>query len=196
MFLESIRLVNGRIMNLRFHQDRVNTTYAQVYPGKEPILLKNHLKVSPRHRKGVFKVRIIYTDAEVEVQFHPYVVKQVSSLQLVYDDDIDYSSKYVNRDVLTRLYDQRKECDDILIVKNNRITDAYYSNVAFLKNGVWHTPRCPLLGGTRRKQLLGQKRIILADIKPTDIKQYSHVSLFNALIPFKKVVISLSKVYA
>ncbi len=194
MFIESIRMVNGRIMNLSFHQDRVDQTYALTYPEKKPIRLKQYLKIPASYRSGIYKVRIVYSEREVETQFHPYHMKQTSSLQLVYNDQIEYASKFLNRDALIGLYNQRNKSEDILIVKNNLITDGYYSNVALLKKDRWYTPSKPLLQGTRREQLLQQKRIVTADIRPSDLEQFSHISLFNAMIPHKKVIVPISKI--
>ena len=58
-----------------------------------------------------------------------------------------------------QLIEKRKHADDIIIVKNGLVTDSFYANLAFLKNGIWFTPETPLLLGVQRQFLLSQKTI-------------------------------------
>lgn len=71
-------------------------------------------------------------------------------------DTIDYRYKSTDRKELEALYALRGNQDDVLIVRNNLLTDTSIANVALEKEGVWYTPRTPLLKGTKRALLLEQ----------------------------------------
>ena len=83
------------------------------------------------------------------------------------------------------LYDKRAHADDILIVKNGRLTDTYYCNTAFLKKGKWYTPKHPLLKGTQREFLISKKIIEEADLLIGDLSQFEKIRLFNSMIQWE-----------
>ena len=82
-------------------------------------------------------------------------------------------------------------CDDILIIKNNYVTDTYYGNVALFQDGNWYTPKHPLLNGTRRQNLLDKGRIFEKDIHVKTLENYSRIAIFNAMIPMGSCVLSI-----
>jgi 4-amino-4-deoxychorismate lyase len=101
---------------------------------------------------------------------------------LVYDDEIEYSYKYENRDRLNVLKESRQDCDEIIIVKNGCITDTSFSNLVFYDGKKYLTPAQPLLNGTKRKLLLQQNWISEATIKPEDLNNFHHCGLINAML--------------
>jgi 4-amino-4-deoxychorismate lyase len=116
-------------------------------------------------------------------------LRQVRSLKIVFSDDICYPYKYSNRDRINRLFEQRGECDDILVVKYGKITDASYANVIFRNTeGEWYTPSSFLLPGTRRASLLKKRVIREATITYSDISKYTEVKLINAMIDINDTV--------
>jgi len=118
----------------------------------------------------------------------------VQSVKIVHAPSIEYLHKYQDRKALDALYQKKGNCDDIIIVKNGKITDSYYSNLAFLKNGMWYTPAHSLLDGTMRTLLLEKKKIKAKQILLEEIRTYESISFFNAMIPFKQVVIATESV--
>jgi 4-amino-4-deoxychorismate lyase len=111
------------------------------------------------------------------------MVRHIRSLKLVYDDNISYSYKYTDRTNILRLFDLREECDDILIIKNGKVTDSSYANVIFRDfNGTWVTPATFLLHGTRRSNLLFNKLIREVDIGVSDLHLYTDLRLINAML--------------
>jgi 4-amino-4-deoxychorismate lyase len=64
------------------------------------------------------------------------------------------------------------------------VTDTSIANVAFYKDGLWFTPKKPLLEGTTRARLLNAGKIIEKDIGVKELKNYSKVALMNAMIDF------------
>ena len=147
----------------------------------------------PQFQSGIIKCRIIY-DAEIrKVEFEPYRIKAIQSLKAIHSS-IDYAFKYKDRKELHQLYERRGDSDDILIIKSGYVTDTYYGNVALMKNNKWYTPSEPLLPGTRRMDLLNKKKIVPLPILLTSINKYSYICIYNAMIPFRKIIIPISHI--
>jgi len=147
---------------------------------------------------GLVRCRVLYVQSIEVVEFFPYQPRRINSLKLVYDDSIDYSLKYNNRDTLNRLVQMKGNCDEILIVKNGYITDTSYTNICFYDGTHWHTPSAPLLKGTKREQLIEKGIIIEAEIKPDDLLKYSNAMLINAMLDFDEkngVVIDVNSIF-
>lgn len=183
LLVESIKIENGSMLNVCFHNERmIRSLYGVFGVTKEPDIEK--LIVVPEFAKtGVYKCRLIYDDKSSQVEFIPYSIKPVRSLKLIIDENICYRYKYVARDNINRLMDLRGDCDDILIVKNGMVTDSSYANVVFSDSaGKWVTPATFLLPGTRRASLLSQGLITEAIISSSDIKKFTEVKLINAML--------------
>lgn len=54
--------------------------------------------------KGIYKCRVIYAEALLQVAFIPYTPRPIRSLKLVVDDAIDYAWKYEDRSALNHLF--------------------------------------------------------------------------------------------
>jgi 4-amino-4-deoxychorismate lyase len=80
------------------------------------------------------------------------------------------------------------------MIKNGFLTDTSYGNIALLRNQKWYTPITPMLKGTRRASLLHRKRIIPKPISFNEIHHYSHLSIFNAMIPFGEIIIPVKSI--
>jgi len=173
-------VLDGQIFHLQYHQKR----YESVLQSLGVFAYKNlheHLHVAP---KGLYRCKIIYDENSLEVACFEYTKREIQSLKLVYNDDIDYAQKSTNREQLDALYALRQGCSDVLIVKHGLITDTSIANIALYKNGVWCTPKTPLLRGTTRARLLEEKKIIEKDIYVKDLKEYTGVALLNAMVEF------------
>ena len=79
---------------------------------------------------------------------------------------------------------KKKEADDILIIKNELVTDTSIANIAFFDGKKWLTPKTPLLKGVTRTRLLDNSEIFEADIHFRELKKYKKVALLNAMIDF------------
>jgi 4-amino-4-deoxychorismate lyase len=135
---------------------------------------------------GVYKCRVVYDEKIVEVTFQPYIPKKVEALRLVIDDRADYSYKFENRAKLELLLTQKGEADDVLIVRNNCITDTSYSNVALFDGLHWYTPDTYLLNGTCRQRLLAEG--ILRETRMTlhDLVRYEEIRPINAMLVLER----------
>jgi 4-amino-4-deoxychorismate lyase len=182
-FIETIRLLDGELTNLKFHQLRFERTRTEVLGLKVHPLLAQSIPVPQELGEGVFKCRVIYSREIERFEFEPYIPVPVRSLKLVYSDIVSYGYKSSDRTMLNALYRERGTCDDVLIVKGGCITDSYNANVAFFDGVRWCTPDTPLLPGTMRALLIGQGILFERRIGPGDISKYSGVKLINAMNP-------------
>lgn len=178
LLFESIKVKNGQIHNLPYHQQRVNrdsTVNLSTY-------ISNNILLP---MIGEYKLRIVYTNSYVESHsLEPYSPRKVESLKIVIDNYIDYHKKYKNRTSLNNLLTQKETCDDILIIKNSLVCDTSFTNILFFDGKKWITPEQPLLEGTCRARLIAQKMISPEAISFEDLKGFSKFLLINAMLDF------------
>ncbi|WP_294285326.1 aminotransferase class IV [uncultured Chryseobacterium sp.] len=182
-FIESIKVENRKIFLPEFHQKRVDHTFAHF--GKEdPIDLAKIYKHLEHDEDGLFKLRIVYDlDKKIRTQMIPYAIPEISDFQLVENNSFDYSFKFEDRRELEKMK-MKAKAEEIIIVKNNHITDTSYSNLLFKKGKDWFTPSTYLLNGVQRQNLLKNKKIKEAEITLQNLKEFSHFQMINALNDF------------
>ncbi|MBN2522030.1 MAG: aminotransferase class IV [Bacteroidales bacterium] len=183
LLVETIKVEIGALLNISFHNERMNRSLFEVFGLRKETDLEKIIKVPAFAGKGVYKCRIEYDDKTTKIEFLPYTISSVRSLKMIHDDNISYSHKYIERVNIQRLMDRRGDCDDILIIKNGMVTDSSYANVVFRDiNGNWVTPSTYLLPGTRRASLLQRGLIKETIITYRDLKKHTEVKLINAMI--------------
>jgi len=182
--LETIKVKNGRLQNLESHQERVDRSRFELMGLNDSLQLDSIIQIPDYAKQGIYKCRVVYGKNCGEIEFIPYQPKQVKTLKVVFDDEIEYSYKFSDRTDLEKLLLQRGESDDILIVKNGMITDTSYSNIVFYDGTDWFTPDQPLLKGTKRKLLLATGKIKSSEIKMDDLHKYLKFALINAMLDF------------
>lgn len=182
-FIESIKVEKLKPFLLELHQKRVNETFAHF--GKDESLdLAKIFKLLALDEMGFFKLRIVYDlDRKYSTQLIPYALPQVGSFALVEANCFDYSFKFEERKELNNLKLLSK-AEEIIIVKNNHITDTSIGNLVFLKDKNWYTPSGFLLNGVMRQHLLQQKKIKETVITLQNIQEFSHFKMINALNDF------------
>jgi len=74
------------------------------------------------------------------------------------------------------------------------VTDAYYYNLVFEKDGRYFTPMTPLLAGVQRARLLKSGKITPIEIAAAHICDYDSIHLINALTPMGRIVVELCEV--
>ena len=179
-YLETIKSIDGVLYNMPYHQKRYESVLDSLCVEKKEDLAQ-YLN-PPKY--GFYRCRLVYTPQSIEVTYHEYKKRDINSLKLVFDNDIEYSFKSTCRDKIDELYAKKEDADDILIIKNLLVSDTSIANIAFYSNGQWITPKTPLLKGTTRARLLDEGKIIEADIKVQDIRNFSQVALLNAMVDF------------
>ncbi|AZB24012.1 MULTISPECIES: aminotransferase class IV [Chryseobacterium] len=187
-FIESIKVEDQEIFLLELHQKRVNQTFSHF--GKEgSIDLAKIYKNLEHDEDGLFKLRISYDlDKKIRTQMIPYAIPEIHDFQLVENNSFDYSFKFEDRRELDKMK-MKSKAEEIIIVKNNHITDTSFSNLLFLKGKDWFTPNTYLLNGVQRQHLLKNKKIKEAEITLQNIKQFSHFQIINALNDFDDMFI-------
>jgi len=187
-FIESIKVEDQEIFLLELHQKRVNQTFSNF--GKEDSIDLSKIYKNLQHDEdGLFKLRVSYDlDKRIRTQMIPYAIPEIHDFQLVENNSFDYSFKFEDRKELDKMK-MKSKAEEIIIVKNNHITDTSFSNLLFLKGKEWFTPTTYLLNGVQRQQLLKQKKIKEAEISLQNIKQFSHFQLINALNDFDDMFI-------
>lgn len=193
-FIETICINDGVIENLSAHNERMNNTIRMNYGSSfTPVSLGN--LITADDCKGRIRCRVEYTSVVEKVEYFPYRIREVKSLQLVNDDSAEYSFKYADRSVLDRNFALRGNADDVVIVRSGMLTDTTIANIALYKEGKWYTPRYPLLKGTRRAELLSEGLIYEDVISADSLHEYENVRLFNAMIGFGEVEVDINNVY-
>jgi len=195
IFLETIRAVDGEIFNISYHQQRYENVLNSF--GIEGARSLKNLLNPPK--TGTYRCRLTYDVSRephtINISYHRYKKRDIKSLKLIYDNDIDYSLKSICRDELDVLYSLRGECDDILIIRDSLVTDTSIANIAFFDSQRWITPASPLLKGTARARLLDEGVIFESDIYVDELKNFSKVALLNAMIDFDIITQSTKEIF-
>lgn len=176
IYFETIKCEDFEIFNLDFHNKRVANTIGlninlqeYIYPLSEELL----------------RCKVTYNDFEVlNVEYFPYKKREISSFKLIFDDEINYSKKYLNREKLDSLFLEKENCDEIIIIKNEIVTDTSIANIAIFYENMWITSKNCLLKGTTRARLLEEKFLIEKDISVKMLEKASKIALMNAMIGF------------
>ena len=181
LLLETIKIEEGKIHNLSYHQDRCTKSRQALFHSSDVLDLSSIINAP---KIGLYRCRILYGEVLHSIDYIPYVPKKIQTLKIV-SSDIEYSLKYANRDALNSLLNENKDADEVIIEKDGYLTDTTISNIAFLDGTQWFTPVKPLLEGTMRAKLIDEGFIQPKEIKKEDLANYSQVALMNAMIGFK-----------
>jgi len=186
--LETIRFEAGELSNIEYHIRRMKQSAKALFKTSlnfEPEQVLKEARQNAKNNDGLFKFRLEYGLDEFLWEFVPYSLPNIKTLKLIYSNDIDYSLKCSDRSKLNLLRGRKKEADDILIVKNDEITDTSFANILFYNGNQWLTPKNPLLHGTQRTFLLERDYISEAVIKVDDLFRFQKSRIVNAMIRFE-----------
>lgn len=179
--LETIKCLDGKLFNLKEHNVRFNAARKKYFGISKKIKLEEFITVPDNCKIGWFRCRVIYMENIENVEFIAYRFREIKTLKLVENNQIDYRYKYADRRKLQELFELRENCDDILIVKNGFVTDSFTANLVFFDGERWFTPNTPLLPGTQRARLLRNHKITECRITRDDITKYKTAGLINAM---------------
>ena len=194
LFVETICIENGEALNLNYHNERMNRT-RKAFWGNSVGNLYLEDWIHPNEYVVCTRCRVVYGLNVEKVEYFPYQIRSVHTLKLVVCDDADYQYKSTDRSLLSRLFAERVDKDDVLIVREGMLTDTSIANIALYDGKVWYTPLRPLLKGTCRQRLLDEGLIHECDIYADKINQYQKIRLFNAMIPFGKIELDRENIY-
>jgi 4-amino-4-deoxychorismate lyase len=179
--LETIHILNGQPQNLSYHNHRCNQSRKFFWGRHAAINLAQHINVPEQYQKGHVRCRVLYQAKIEEIQYLPYQYKPIKTLQIV-ESDIKYYFKWADRQAIDQLYQQKGAADDILIVKDDQITDTSYTNIIFRGEYGLFTPKNSLTCGTKRHKLLDEGKIFPLEITLKMLQNYSHFCLVNAFM--------------
>ena len=185
-YFETIRLEDGNICYMRYHQNRYEQTLKQ-YNNATKVCLSEFINPPPQ---GVFRAKIVYTKEGVEsVEYFKYKQRVVGSMKVIESGSLNYNYKYYNRNRLDELFAQRGKCDEVLLCRNTLIQDTTIANVAFFDSKKWYTPKTPLLYGTTRQRYLESGVLVERDITKNELGSFSKMALLNAMVGFKVIAL-------
>lgn len=180
LFTEVIKLKDEVLYNLEYHKARVARTLAAFGMSQIDFAMVEDA-VPSNCTNGLYKCRVLYSNKIEKIEFTPYIFRKIENVELVADNNIEYSYKYADRDRLNALK-AASSCDEIIIVKEGFITDSSYTNLVFKQGKEYFTPKECLLPGTKRQALLDAGIIKLVSIRPKDLASYESVHFINAMI--------------
>jgi len=181
LFIETIKILDGKVYNIEWHNRRFNQTRLDIFGLDNYINLIDYINPPS---SGLFRCRIVYDTDIISIEYIPYSPKINNSFKIV-QSNIDYKYKYNNRDELNSLKESAKGYDEIIIEKNGLLTDTTIANIAFFDGNNWITPKTPLLRGTIREKLINIGFLIPKDINSDDLKHFFNFALMNAMIGFQ-----------
>ena len=185
-FIESICCLNRELRNIDLHQERFERTRSEVFPDAPSMSLIEAIQIPNDISNEKYKVRIIYAEEIESIEFIPYEIKEINTIQLhEINREITYQYKYADRWFFDE-YIKETGCDDLVLVRANYITDAIYSNLIFFNGIEWHTPTTSLLRGTMREKLIKDGKIKEKNIKTRDLDKYFSFKRINAMMNFEE----------
>lgn len=177
--IETIQVKNGIPLLLPYHQTRMDRSVKSIWKCKNKLVLDTIITIPEHAKTGIWKCRIVYSNTTYSIDFTPYTYRKIETLQCVEHNAITYEHKYENRQVFQELLHQKDRADEIIIIKNNLITDTSFSNIMFFNGTQWLTPSDCLLPGTKRSYLLDTKQIFEQKIYKNDVNKYQKARLLN-----------------
>lgn len=181
IFLETIKLKDGKVFNLEAHRKRFQKTLDKFYP-ESGLKFPDLQKAASENPRGLFKIRVLYSDKIEKIEALPYSPKKISSLKTVNLNGAKYSYKSANRALSDFALSKKGDASDVIICKNGKVCDSSYANIVFRKNGKFYTPKTFLLNGTKRQKLLKEGAIEARDISISDIRNYERAVFINSML--------------
>lgn len=184
-FLETIAVSEGHYLNLPYHNKRYNATLLRFFNSIPEHSLADLLPSPPKSNE-LMRCRVTYNLDQFKVEFLPYVTKEINTLQCINDNNFTYDYKYNDRTQLNLLLSQRGLSDEILIIKNNLVTDLSIANIIFQTGNRIVTPNQPLLLGTSLLRMIDEGIVYPVQIGQSDLKYLEGWQPINAMRPFNK----------
>lgn len=178
--IETIQINRSIAQNIGYHNRRLNLARKELFDYTKGIDLQRYLHVPQVLADDLVRCRVTYQKDIEKIEYLPYMHKSIKRLKLVDAPSISYAFKWENRQIFADLLQQHPDADEVIVIQQGKITDCTIANLAFWDGKQWFTPSTPLLKGTKRAQLLKQKKLQEKSIGVEDIHQYQKVCLINA----------------
>ena len=174
-YFETIKCNDYEVYNLQYHKGRISRTIG--------INIQLEEYIYPPNNK-LLKCKVVYDDMGIiDISYIEYFKKEISSFRIIYNNDISYSKKELDRNCIDKLKENILE-DEIIIIKNDLLTDTSIANIAIYFDNQWITPTLPLLIGTTRNRYINDNLLVTKDISVKMLKESKKIAFLNAMIDF------------
>ena len=146
-------------------------------------------------RDKTLRCTFSYSQEIVDYKLVEYKIPAINSLKIVAENSIDYSYKYTDRSILNTLFEKRKNCDDIIIMKRGFFTDSLFANLVFYDGSKYFTPANPLLKGTKRSRLIDEGILFEEEIGVDDLALFKFCGLINAMLDLEDCRIEMGEIF-
>lgn len=181
LLFETIKCQNRQLHNLFYHDYRVRWSRENLLGMSDDFDFANTIEIPDWVGEGLYRCRVSYSEEIEKIEFFPYEFKHPKIIQLDEYKSFKYEFKYEDRSRFQNLISLYPNADDVIITKNNLITDATYANLAFFDGTKWVTPKSYLLWGTKRQYLLDNQLLTEEEITVSDLKKFKKIALINAM---------------
>ncbi|MEZ5045657.1 MAG: aminotransferase class IV [Chitinophagaceae bacterium] len=189
-FFESIKADSEHgVHNVQKHIDRLEKTCQTVWQQSPSYLQELRTEIERIQVDSVHKIRLQYNIQQYKISTTPYTPKDIKSIVVVEDNDIDYALKYSNRHCFDKHLKLLEPNSELIIVQEGRITDSSFSNLIFFDQEKWVTPQKPLLYGIQRDNILLQNLAKPKDIFVDELNTFSHIMFVNAMLAWSQMII-------
>jgi len=178
--IETMLIVDGEIKHKDYHERRMLRSREDLFKLSHPLNLSEVLDLPTQ---GVFRCRVVYNQEVIDVSFSSLTERIFKSFMVV-ESDIEYSYKFEDRSSINLLFDGKEHCDDIIIIKNNLVTDTSIANIGLFLKDTWYTPKYPLLKGTTRQRYLDLGIVLEKDLYKDDLYKAEKFVLMNSILDF------------
>lgn len=182
LLFETIKVKSNALVNIDYHNARVNQARKDIFGVLDVWDLRRLIEQPSFNPEQVYRCKFIYGIKFQSVEFIPYNIKPLRSLKLIEVESIDYSYKYLDRNILDNLKRSCPETDDVIFVIGNKISDCSYANLVFFDGEKWITPSTPLLKGTKRQYYIDEQIIKECVVEVRDLNRFSKMKIINAMI--------------
>lgn len=194
LLFETLKVENGEVCNIDYHQSRVNRTFRALFPAEKPISIIEAVKTIKLPTEDIHRLRITYDTSVRRIEVVPYVRRSINKLIAFDVENIDYSYKFDDRSAMTAFAQKiPADCEPLFIV-DGMVTDTSFSNIAFFDGESWYTPSTYLLRGTKRDFYVSNGFINERKITFADICIYQKASLINAMCDIGDIILNIEKI--
>lgn len=187
-FFESISIRDGIPQNLYYHQLRIDHTFKQFYPKIDSPHLEYLISKNVQARFPLVKCKFSYNETSHQFFCLAYNPKTYKKFHLIHDNQLSYNFKYIDRMCFDQYLRTIPSDHQLLIVKNEYLTDSSLSNLAFYDGYRWLTPQDPLLKGTMRASLIADWKIHEEAIQLKHLSLFKKFKLINAMNPLDSTI--------
>jgi len=176
-FFETIKLHDGRLYNLPYHQARFEATVRDVYGIAAAERLETLLAGAGLPERGLYKVRVAYAPSVISMEVEPYAPRRHERVLIRESPGTSYPYKSVDRSVLA----VPPGYDDVIFCIDGEVHDTSYCHVALHDGTGWFTPATCLLPGTQRAALIDAGMLIPVRITVSDLGRFTRIAFINAM---------------